>query len=534
MALAAVQQRQSSALETRSWPVPSLFLVCLAYANLCFANAWKPLESRYFDYFLSPPLRSNVALRYMAALLCDTLLLAVALWAVYALLGRSKKPYAFPIMASGFLLSLLVPLNLVRTHLELFQLETPVAWAGVLSLCILLVVFHRRIFRPAAVLVLVSWPLIPIEVGVTASHLIATASYSEPAIAGPLPGVASRRLVWVIFDEFDQYWGFTRRPAGVMMPNLDALARESFTASQAQRAARETLEAIPSLFLGREVTAVNVAGPVGLHLQFRDGGKQSPPFNGNIFDAVRKRGLNAAISGWYHPYCRLFHDSLAACLAMPAESGLGSIYIAADPPYTRSFAQALMTFPVNLAATLPGAERLGLTARKVGSVPVPIRAARQIEEFRAIRDAALKFAADPHLSLVYIHVPAPHNYGIFNPRTGALEYGGNYFDNFGLVDRTVGDLRETLLRAGLWDSTSVLISSDHSLRYNNDTRADAFFPPGDERTGVPFILHLAGAHAPLPYDRRFNALLTRDLALAILSGEVATPEQAARFIDTRP
>ena len=37
----------------------------------------------------------------------------------------------------------------------------------------------------------------------------------------------------------------------------------------------------------------------------------------NLFAAARELGVGAAVSGYYHPYCRLFKESLTRCFWMP-------------------------------------------------------------------------------------------------------------------------------------------------------------------------------------------------------------------------
>lgn len=519
------------------WPLKTVFVVCLAFANLCFVNAWQALESKYYDYFLQPPVNGLAALRYFAALLTDILLLALILWGLYAWIRRSSLPHSDSIVAIGFLGLLIVPLNLLRIEASLFTLGNPLILCALLVVAAVVLVWHRFLIRPVAILVMLSWLLLPIKIVSSAAHILTAAQYPQPVLADRLPGAAPRRLVWVIFDEFDERLAFDARPAGVHLPNLDAFQAESLSAAHAHRAARDTLIAIPSLLLGRVATHAEVLNAAELRLTIDGGTRQPYPSQDNIFALARSRGVNAAVSGWYHPYCRLFNNSLTDCVWAPADSCLESISTSLDPPIIQSFLQAAILFPKTLLARMPGMDRLGLHYKPIGYAPTPTRAAHQITEFQRIYDSALRYSVDPGLGFVYLHFPMPHHYGIYNTRSERLEPGGNYKDNLALTDKTLAGLRAAMETAHVWDSTVVLVSTDHSLRYTNDSppgsgdNQPAFNPPGNEQPLIPFLLKFAGQHKALRYEPAFNALLTRDLILSILSAEVSTPEQAAEWLD---
>jgi hypothetical protein len=89
-----------------------------------------------------------------------------------------------------------------------------------------------------------------------------------------------------------------------------------------------------------------------------------------------------------------------------------------------------------------------------------------IEGLKRIAQESATAAADGALSLVMVHFPAPHWPCMYDRRKKdfTFEGGCNYFDNLELVDRTFGDLRRSMERAGLWEDTVVLVSSDHWWR----------------------------------------------------------------------
>jgi hypothetical protein len=530
--------------ETRPipWSLKSAFLICFAYANCCFFDAWQPLQSRHWDYFLSPPVRVDVAWRYFFAILTDITLLTLILWGLYAWIIRSSITHASRIVSLGFLALLLVPLNLVRTEFGLFGLNNVLVSLALLAAGVAAIIWHSVLVRPLSLVLMFSWPLLFVEMASSAVHIFSVRGFAEPAMANPLPGVPARRLVWVVFDEFDEELAFDRRLPGLHLPNLDVLKAESLSGNKVYRSQRTTPLATSSLLLGKVVSRAVMTGPTGLTLTFADGERRSLPFADNVFSIARSRGLNTAVSGWYIPYCRLFSESLTNCVWAPGESSLESIFTSLDPPVVESVHKTAALLARNLLGRLPGMERIGLTWTPIGFATSRTRAVRQVAEFEQIRQAALRFSTDPGLGLVYLHFPIPHIYGIYNPTTSQVEPGGTYWDNLVLVDRMIGELRSAMEAAGLWDSTAFLVSSDHSLRretdpwrYLRDPEAVEFVPlrirTGVESPLIPFILKLPSQQAGIRYESPFNAVLTRDLLLSVLSGGVVTPEQAVHWLD---
>ena len=122
------------------------------------------------------------------------------------------------------------------------------------------------------------------------------------------------RVIWVIFDELSEEIVFRGRPAGLQLPNFDRLRAESLHASAAESPSAATLTSLPSLILGRRVTATEPRGPNRVLLTLE--GEAKPVEWGeapNVFDAAYRTGHNTALVGWYHPYGRLLSRSLTKC-----------------------------------------------------------------------------------------------------------------------------------------------------------------------------------------------------------------------------
>jgi len=165
---------------------------------------------------------------------------------------------------------------------------------------------------------------------------------------------------------------------------------------------------------------------------------------------------------------------------------------------------------------------------------------QQQQEYFQIRDHAYADAVDPRVGFVMLHFPAPHMYAIYNRwrRDFTLDPTLDYLDNLALVDRTVGELRAKLEAAGLWDQTSILITADHGFRPDM-WRGHYGWTQNMERISehssqlVPFILKLAGKHDHIVVDRPFSNIVSSDVAMAVLSGQISTAAQAADWIEKR-
>lgn len=517
-------------LRSAAPPRPSLrerlrgIAICVSFANLCFVYQWSKLSSRYLEYFHYPPVDPGYLMAKAAGVIGQTLLLAL----VFYLISRNAKLSAAPraqwLIRTIFMVSLFYPFYVLQTESGLFGNKNWFAWVILAAWTVAVVRYHRQLFRPVCSTVLLLLTLLPLEVGTLALRVIRPA-YVEPPLAGRLAAAPNRpRVLWVIFDELDDQWGFTNRPASVKMPEFDRLALESFSATQARRAARNTGVAIPALLTGKPLSKVAVRPPDDLALTF-EAGRQTALFSSvpNIFSEARKLGFNSGIAGWYEPYCRLVANSVTSCVWSPGQSNI-------LPDINRY--GAWMVYLLRLQ--LYNLSRLAGLNSTAPTEPYGGRADRmnQIEEYETIASAASRAVADAGLDFVYLHWPVPHRFGIYDRRTERIVPSGTYFDNLQLADRTLGDLRSAMERVGLWDRTTVVVSADHSARAEIESGPfiENLAPP-PESPVVPFFVKLAGQRQGMRYDAAFNACLTKDMLLAIMRGEVDTPTSLAAWLE---
>jgi hypothetical protein len=133
----------------------------------------------------------------------------------------------------------------------------------------------------------------------------------------------------------------------------------------------------------------------------------------------------------------------------------------------------------------------------------------------------------------------PHPPGIYDRQKEAFELDGesSYLDNLQLADRALGDLRLVMEKAGIWDDTIVLVTSDHWWRCDiwgpgyMWTHKDGVVIADAKDHRVPFVLKLTGQRVGVTYNGEFNNVLTHDLLLALLKNEVSTPDSVISWLD---
>jgi hypothetical protein len=530
----------------------SNLLTAFSLGTLCFIRRWYDLEhlqARGLDYFrMAPP---GMVLLFSTIL--SALILAGVFWLAWNLVERYPAPGLRKFAQCAFLLVLIFPIESVRrywnTETDGFDIGSNVSLWVVEALLaaglMLLLRGNTRVLRPArrtALLLMLLFPALMIDfvmnrLGAEQPELFA-ARPSAPML--PARPAAAPRLIWVVFDEMDELLAFERRPADVNLPELDRLRAESTVADRATENSMWTAVALPSLISGRAYANAQALDSSGLQL-VPQGSSRSVAWRDepNIFTRARQLGVNAALVGWHHPYCRVLGDQLVHCLALPSthsSAALAQEQQAEEDGVAKTVYRLFVRQFWNLADMLhsrgePESERLR---------DVEVQRGQQQQYFQ-IRDRAYQYANDPEIGLLFVHVPAPHMFPIYNRRAQNFELRGplDYFDNLALVDRTVGELRRGLEQSGMWDRTSLLITADHGLRPGNWVGHMGWTQELDRLTGdanpvyVPFILHMAGQKEPVRVEKTFPSVLCEPLSLAVLSGEVTTGAQAAAWLDQR-
>jgi hypothetical protein len=428
-----------------------------------------------------------------------------------------------------FLLTLALPLNAIREVLSnqvaylrgdliravgTAKVEYAAATIAVIGI-VALIKLGPSAYRLAVACGAIVSPLVPIT---SVQAIAAMARYDDTAfrdrpMAQPVTQTAPRRVVWIVFDELDQRLTFDQRPSGLAMPEFDGFRSSALYATTAYSPTSGTLSSLPSLITGNLVENARPAGAADLRLSFAANaghGEVRWSDEPNVFTKARAAGFNSALVGWYHPYCRELGRDLTSCswTAMPMQAdSVGRTVLEAAPKYLRSLFETSMLSPFGQSLSTKEA------------------AAR----FQTLLRQALRNVADPSVGLVFLHLPVPHGPHAYDRRKGDFSlYNApvtGYVDSLALADITLGQIRRAMQEASLWDSTAVVVSSDHCYR-----SARALYSQQTDRR-VPFLLKLGSRNEGRVYTGKFNTVISADLIMGILRGDLTSFDAVSAWID---
>jgi hypothetical protein len=528
------------------------FLVCFTVGNLCFIRRWYDLENlqaRSVDYYRTAPANPT----FLLATVVSGVILSLVLWLAWRWLERNATPQRVKVAQFLFLLMLIFPLesvrrywNLDREHIDLFSNTALLLIEGLLGVGAVMALAGRprvayaarRVMLPLVFL----YPALMIDFGwssISAEPASVFAPKASLPMLPPRPG-PPRRVIWIVFDEFDQRIAFDARPKNLELPEFDRLRGESLVASHAAQTGPWTVIALPSLLSGKIFSRAELLSADQLQVVADNSAeKLNWSDQPNVFRRARQLGVNAAAVGWHHPYCRVLGDSLVNCFSLP--SGHPTAALLRETHAAEEGVWRTVAFLFRLQF-----ENLRDLVRFDGVVgSVNLRSAyvqkRQQQQYFRLRDRVYAAALDPQIEFLFAHLPTPHLYAIYDRKRAdfTLSESTSYLDNLALADRTLGELRQELERHGLWESTTLMVTSDHGLRpdlwkghYGWSQEMEDLTTGGRSET-VPFMLKLAGQREPVHVDQPFSSVVTGDLCLAVLRGEITTAREAQLWLEAR-
>lgn len=514
------------------------YLICLSLANLHILNIWLEISNRGFDFFRG----TRPTATALWAALTLLFLLSLVFWVALQLWRRLPQPLSRPAAIAGIAASLIVPANVIHKSVFDQTIDAAIRAAGrttvygiaaliIGAALVWLVLRTSQVARAYAAVLSLLLPLAP----VLALHAAWVQWQRPPAehYAGSVPPQSGTsrptRVVVMVFDEMDQRLAIDGRPDRVELPALDRLLSQSFQASQAAGGGYLGVDSsINSMMTGQRLLSI-APRSIGVRMDGDDrtviDGAAGWSDDPTLFSELKNRGWSSSVVGWYIPYCRLQGQFMRECWWQPG----GSVYGRSEFLFDHSYSEYLRTLAVRQLGRVPMSRRLGLDNSQAE------RRRLLAEEFGRIRarfDSALSSA-----DLVYVHWPVPHLFGLEDPSDTTEGPAPNYFDNLTVVDRVLADFQNKLEREGRWESTVLVVTSDHSLRTWLWQGEGAWTDEEERATGgqqsphVPFVVKFAGRHEPLVYDRPFTIALLYDVVLAMADGEVTSPAELARWLD---
>lgn len=520
-------------------------LIALSLANLLFIFSWRRLIYPPMDAYHIESASSY--LDYLSVFLNVIALAGVflaGLWIARRFNNGKTPKFAHWI----FIAAVAVALNAVRIQFypsffsSISVLKIAIFVFFFLLSLFLFIKFQPQIFKAAKTLILILAPFVLITFSQDIFNIVNAAGNEPPQILSPQNSVDSnlsndlnRRVVWIIFDELDYVLSFENRPANLDLPEFDRLKSESFFAVNATPPAPETLRSMPSLITGKKVEKAVTSGKRELLLDFNGQGEpQKFSEMPNVFSEVRKMNGGTAIVGWYHPYCRVIGKDLNECQAegysifndFETGDSAGSKKNSLFYYSAKNLKSSLFALPFGLRLFYAIA---GTTSEKQVAQRYVARHQRMIK-------ATLNTVANPSVNLCLIHLPIPHLPSFYNRVSGQFDGRGNYTDNLKLADNTLGEIRRTMEKNGSWDDSILIVSSDHSLRLSwkdeltqeeINLKKDAYDPR------IPFFVKLPKQRKSFIYEKPFNTVLTKDLILNLIKGEISNSEQLESWMNNR-
>jgi hypothetical protein len=499
-------------------------LIALSLANLLFLRAW---EKSRFGGFLNDfkPDEPSIA----ACVLLTAALLFAGWW-----LTRKSARGAL-IAKIVFLLLLLLPINSLRLFYQQALVDlygNKYWWVTLLALAgflcpIVIAGFRRRLgmrflVRYGIVWVLLLAPFLIFTLGgvVLYEYRVMQAGRPMAATSQQQSKRKGSRVVWVIFDEMDNRVAFKERPASVSLPEFDRFRAEGFVAAEAYPPGNQTGQSVPALLNGSRVENQTPHSETRLSLWDEKSG-QEVIWNRSmtIFAETAQEHIKTGLAGAYFPYCSILGISIDRCRDFRSFRANGS--------FPRRMRRAVLL----ALDAVPFTYRLWLRERQ---------SKKEIEQWEYATEEGTQMASDPSLDFVYIHLPIPHPPGIYDRRAGRLDPGPghSYLDNLALADVCLARIRRGMEQAGVWDTSTLIVTSDHWWR-TYLWRGTVVWTAEDSQiagTGapeetVPYTVKLAGAKDGFTYTRAFNTVITRKLVMTVLNQGIGSNAELAQWLD---
>lgn len=496
-------------------------IIAFSLANLCFLPEWAIWLKWTNGYFVAI---SSLRLQ-LVTLMVNVILIAIIFLLMLALVKKIDRPKFTRLGQYIFLFFLILPLNAARimSNLSLGKLLNNHKLLTIASALLLAVVATYIIFKYTAQtvklvtnLLLILSPFVLFTFGQASWSLIKLHNLSPSIKQTEIieNNDQSTKVLWIIFDELDQRIVFEERPDGLELPEFDKLVAESFFATEARSPATDTKESIPSLLTGKIIKTANQASPNELNIITDTEEKLKWSEQNNIFDKALALGHASAIAGqWYHPYCRIVGNSVSNCKNENTRE---------DIVYKNSLTDLTKLILNKTYQLLPWWRRLSKSQDQMIDGP------RLRQAFQTTLENTKKFTLDKDINLIFAHFPVPHNPYFYNRQTDKLTDAHRnptgYLDGLALADKTLGEIRTELELAGLWNKTTIIVSSDHHWR------SSYAFDGIIKKFEVPFILKLPNQTENFTFEEEFNTVLTSQLILEILIGNIRTPTSTNQWL----
>jgi hypothetical protein len=299
-----------------------------------------------------------------------------------------------------------------------------------------------------------------------------------------------RKVVFVVFDEFDPVVAFSKQDEDGSLKHFQKLIDGAFFAPNALPPAKSTIESIPAMMLGKE-TMGNVFDQQS-RLFLKTGPTEKIEFNqtNSFFHKLPGGWASLSILGFYHPYCKIYQA--ADCVTFP--------FSKFSHPDSWRFWESRDNLEY-------------ITENQVQLLP--------------------SFLSLKSRQLIYVHLNIPHLGANFAAKTLHRPLPSNsnelYSLNLELSDLVLKSILESLEKATPQNQEVLLIvCSDHWFRSSSTLR--------DESNGLPALLavKLLSDKKGVTLDKTISTHHLTSLAIDFLNGKINTHTDVYNWFLAKP
>lgn len=307
-----------------------------------------------------------------------------------------------------------------------------------------------------------------------------------------------KKTLWIVLDAFDYNYTFNHREKETTLnfPEIDRFKESFFSFSHAIAPTPMTTYSMSSYLLGKTVVSFNLLPyESATNTIYETKEKLLLKDQETLLRSVKRLGASVGVLGWHIPYCALFKIETDYCVwfsptQWPYQSTVSDNY----------FSVLHHTF---------------LKKNNLQSVR------RKIFELSREKSLHLIDAGLPNFTL--IHFSVPHFPGINYARnrdslTPDQQEISDYYSNLELADQTIAEIRSRLEKRGEWENMTVIITSDHWLRYAPESYMQKY---GNRMYEIPLMIKLPGKNDAAKYDKPLSTLKIGELLIGTLDGTVS-------------
>jgi hypothetical protein len=341
------------------------------------------------------------------------------------------------------------------------------------------------------------------------------------------------RVIWILFDELSYQQVYESRFPGLKLPAFDALAREATVFTHAAPAGILTEKVMPSLLMGTPVDEIRPSSD-GKQLSLRNPHTKAwRQFNEHdtVFQDALNLNYSTAVAGWYNPYCRIMPDVLDHCYWSYS-------YSASNAMVPRASLESNLMNPWRMRFSKDG---LGIHfTSSYQHFSTHLDAEEHLADYVALAEAADRILKDQSAGFSLIHMPIPHPNGIYDRETDRFALtNSDYVDNLALTDKFLTHLRSELEESGQWDSSTIVITADHSWRtkflwedepgWTTEEQAASRGGQFDDRPA--YVVKLPQQRSGATIDTPYDTLNTRRLLDALMEQKIQSKEELSEWVE---